>query len=539
LTAQALQIRLDELLELLPAWFRSGLTISGEGLPWIGGIAQDSRRVVPGDLFVARQGNLSDGHAFIPDALNRGASVIVGERQISSLPVPYIRVKDGRLALAYFAAAVYRFPARKLIVIGVTGTDGKTTTCNLIFNILKAAGYPVGMISTVNAVIGDKQIDTGFHVTTPDAPDVQRYLAEMVQQDLTHVILEVTSHGLEQQRVAGCDFDLAVLTNITHEHIDYHGTFEAYRKAKARLFTGLTRSEPKASGLRPGAVLNRDDRSFAFISNRIRAQAMEDKKEVHEITYGFDSSADVCTKEIVSDPGGMDLKVLARGEQLNIRSRLLGDFNAANVMAAAAATFVGLNVASRPVLEGIESTQGIPGRMELVDMGQPFRAMVDFAHTPNALKRVLEAARKLLERSTQPGKIIAIFGSAGLRDRDKRRLMAEESLRLADVTILTAEDPRIEALAEILGEMSQGAQAAGGVEGENYWCIPDRREAIRFGVKVAQPGDIVLALGKGHEQSMCFGEREYPWDDRIALKAALAEILQVVGPKMPFLPDWA
>lgn len=535
--AQSFQTNLNDLLDSLPPWFREGLVVSGESQAFISGIVQDNRRVEPGCIFVARVGKTSDGHQYIQDALERGASVVVGEKSISGLPVPYIQVEDGRLALAYLAAAFYRFPARKLITIGVTGTDGKTTTCNLIFNILKSAGYPAGMITTVNAVIGGKVLDTGFHVTTPEAPDVQRYLAEMVLQGLTHVVLEVTSHGLDQHRVAGCEFDLAVVTNITHEHLDYHGTYEAYREAKSRLFSSLTRSAPKQPLIRPSAVLNRDDSSYGYLASMIASSSCKEGKSVDLITYGYNPGADVQAANVELNPGGMGFEAVVKGRHLAIQSGLAGEFNVPNILAAIAATVLGLQVDSKAAAAGIAATKAIPGRMELVDMGQDFTALVDFAHTPTALKRSLESARRMLEQRAQPGKIIAIFGSAGLRDREKRRMMAETSVKLADVTILTAEDPRSESLIDILDEMKQGAEKGGGVEHKSYWCIPDRREAIRFGIRMAEAGDIVMALGKGHEQSMCFGETEYPWDDRVAMKAALGELSGQDGPQMPYLPD--
>jgi len=532
------QTNLDVLVKSLPDWFRESLQISGKSQAWVTGIVQDHRLAKPGHIFVARRGRTSDGHQFIQEAIQRGASGIVGEKMVSDLPVPYIQVEDGRLALAYFAAAFYQFPSRKLTAIGVTGTDGKTTTCNLIFNILKAAGCRVGMITTVNAVIGEEVVDTGVHVTTPEAPDVQRYLAEMVGQSLTHAILEVTSHGLEQHRVVGCDFDLAVQTNITHEHLDYHGSFEAYREVKSRLFTALAKSPPKAPGLKASAVLNRDDSSYDYLSSLVASTAFEERKEVNQITYGIEQPVDVRAENIVLGSEGLEFDVAARGRVLSIKSGLVGEFNVANILAAIAATHLGLDIDRRAVTDGIASTRAVPGRMEFIEMGQAFTAIVDFAHTPNALKRSLASARQLLEGSAQQGKIIAVFGSAGLRDRAKRKMMAEISFQIVEVTILTAEDPRTESLLEILDEMKQGAVMAGGVEQQNFWLVPDRREAIRLGVNMAGPGDILIALGKGHEQSMCYGEVEYPWDDRIAMRAALAEHLSVDGPKMPFLPDW-
>ncbi len=405
----------------------------------INGIALDSRKVTPGNLFVALSGITMDGHRFIPDAIQRGASAVVGSRTISGLEVPYIQVEDSRLALAYLSAAFYGFPARQLLMIGVTGTDGKTTTVNLIYSILKAAGLHAGMISTVNAVIGGQILDTGFHVTTPEAPDVQRYLYQMVNDKplpLTHAILEATSHGLAQQRVAACDFDIGVVTNITHEHLDFHGSYQEYRAAKARLFTGLSATSSKDFNPPRGAVLNRDDRSYEYLAERAR---------VSQISYGISPEADVRAENIHLQAEGLSFEAIGtrrNGRQFRIplTSQLTGDYNVSNCLAAFAVSYSILGLEPGAIREGIASLAGIPGRMERLDLGQDFSVFVDFAHTPNALRRTLLAARQIAHR----GQVIAVFGSAGLRDREKRRLMAESSAELADLTILTAEDPRTE-----------------------------------------------------------------------------------------------
>ena len=493
----------------------------------ITGITMDSRQVHPGDLFVAVSGGNTDGHRFIPDAIRRGANAVVGTQPLSGLPIPYIQVPDSRRALATLAAAFYDFPARKLVMIGITGTDGKTTTANLIFQILKMAGLRVGMISTVNAVIGDETLDTGFHVTTPEAPDVQRYLSQMVSAGLTHVILEVTSHGLAQHRVAACEFDMGLVTNITHEHLDYHGSYEAYREAKGVLFTSLENTLPKSFHPPRAAVLNFDDSSFKYLSQITH---------VEKLSYGLGRGADVRAEKIFYSSNGLRFLVKGyglRGREfrLEITSQLVGEYNVSNCLAAVSLTSGVLGLDVQTIAQSIASFKGVPGRMERIDMGQDFKAIVDFAHTPNALRRGLEAARQMTT-----GRVIAVFGSAGLRDRAKRRLMAETSAELADLTILTAEDPRTESLEAILAEMAAGMEARGGVEGKTFWRIPDRRKAIRFSIQLAAPDDLVIACGKGHEQSMCFGDIEVPWDDRIALRAALTEMLGIAGPEMPFLP---
>lgn len=501
--------------------------------PQIRGIALDSRQVKPGELFVALAGGSVDGHRFIVDAVQRGAAAVVGSQPGVTIPVPYLQVADGRLALAYLAAGFYDFPGRKLSVVGVTGTDGKTTTSNLIFQVLLAAGFKTGMISTVNAVIGSDILDTGFHVTTPEAPDVQGYLARMVEAGLTHVVLEATSHGLAQDRVAAVEFDAAVVTNITHEHLDYHGSYDGYRAAKAKLFTDLTREQSKPRSTPRGAVLNRDDSSYEYLRQVLQSGQAKTGVEVQQISYGLHPEADFRAEAIDYQPDSMRFVIKGpSGFEAPVACRLAGAFNVSNCLAAAALGAGLFGLGPETVSAGINSLPGVTGRMERIDLGQDFTAIVDFAHTPNALKRALNAVRQMVPQ----GRVIAVFGSAGLRDRAKRRMMAETSAELADLTVLTAEDPRTESLDQILAEMAAGAEAKGGVEGKTFWRVPDRGEAIRFAIRLARPGDVVVACGKGHEQSMCFGETEYLWDDRTAMRAALAEHLGVPGPAMPYLP---
>lgn len=514
-------VNLSELISHFPQTFGSERYDSQ-----ISGLAIDSRLVRPGDMFFALEGGNFDGHQFIPQAVERGAAVVVGTQEIDELEVPYLRVINGRLALAQLSAAFYSFPARKLIVIGVTGTDGKTTTANLIYSILQAAGKQTGMISTVNAQIGNRVLDTGFHVTTPEAPDVQRYLAEMAAAGISHVVLEATSHGLAQQRVAACDFDLAVVTNITHEHLDYHGSYEAYRAAKGLLFTYLAETPLKAGGNPRLAILNRDDGSYEYLKS-----LFEDlMPEVNQVSYGLQLDADVIGEEVKFLASGLRFTARMGEKLLRINSQLLGAYNVSNCLAAISTAW-GLNIEQENIQQGIADLAEIPGRMEVIDLGQEFLAIVDFAHTPNALKRALRAARQLTK-----GRVIAVFGSAGLRDKAKRRMMAEISAQMADLTVLTAEDPRIESLEDILEEMAEGAREQGGLEGESFWRVPDRGEAIKFALHKAEPGDTVISCGKGHEQSMCFGEIEYPWDDRTAMRAGLADMMGVEGPEMPYLP---
>ncbi|MFO8037350.1 MAG: UDP-N-acetylmuramoyl-L-alanyl-D-glutamate--2,6-diaminopimelate ligase [Anaerolineales bacterium] len=514
---------LERLIQHIPVRERTKV---GEGE--ITGISMDSREIESGHLFVASEGTQFDGHRYIEEAVHKGAVAVVGSKPADSyakLTVPYFSVSDPRAAAAHLAAAFYGFPGRDMVVVGVTGTDGKTTTTHFIFNILKEAGHETGMISTVNAVIGDQTFETGFHVTTPDAPHVQRYLAQMVGAGLTHVVIEATSHGLAQKRVDACAFDVAVVTNITHEHLDYHGSYGSYRAAKARLLNLAAAAEPKPQLQTGYAVLNRDDDSFAYLFEKALGLNLK------TITYGMGPEGDVRGRVVEHDASHLAFEIQGRDGGEVVETSLIGEYNVSNGLAAFAACREALGVKMGAVRRGIQNVPHIPGRMEAIDLGQAFTLIVDFAHTPNALRRALETVTSLAA-----GRVIAVFGSAGLRDKAKRRLMAEVSAELADLTVLTAEDPRTESLDAILEEMAAGLRSCGGEEGETFWRVPDRGRAIRFALDQARPDDLVIVCGKGHEQSMCFGETEYAWDDRVAARAALADYLGIAGPEMPYLP---
>lgn len=489
------------------------------------GIQYDSRMIEPGNIFVALEGGNVDGHKFIEAAAKNGAVAAIGSQSIENwehLDIPYLQFGNSREALAYLSASYYGYPTRSMVLIGVTGTDGKTTTSNLIYEILRSAGFKAGMISTVNAQIGEEVLDTGFHVTTPEAPAVQYYLWRMKEAGLTHVVLEATSHGLAQHRVTGCDFDIAVVTNITHEHLDYHGSYPAYLQAKGRLFEYLNQTALKSFFSDRLAVINKDDSSSEYL---------ESISHVTTIHYSIQEKIDIWAEEIQPVKDGVRFKACGNDFSVDIRSHLPGDYNVSNVLAALSVGIFGLKIDPDLAAKGIENMQAVPGRMEQIRMGQSFQAIVDFAHTPNALENAIKTVRKMTD-----GRVITIFGSAGLRDREKRRMMAEKSAQLADITIITAEDPRSEDLDSILAEMLLAAENQGAVLGNNLFIVPDRGNAIDLGVQMAKAGDLVMACGKGHEQSMCFGETEYLWDDRIAMRAVLSKLLNIPGPEMPFLP---
>jgi UDP-N-acetylmuramoyl-L-alanyl-D-glutamate--2,6-diaminopimelate ligase len=471
-------------------------------------IVSDSRQVQPGALFVAVPGVSVDGHAYVGAALAAGAAACVVERELPELAhTPTLIVPNAREALAWLHAVWQGFPARQLTVIGVTGTDGKTTTVRLITAMLMAAGHTVGRIDTVSAAIAGEEVPTGFHTTTPDAPEVQAYLAQMVAAGAEYAVVESTSHGLAQHRVTGCEYDMAVVTNITHEHLDYHGSQQAYREAKMMLFHALSTAYRKPD-VPKVAVLNRDDASYAYL---------EPIAADHQWAYGLGAGADLVARDILADASGLHFTATWGDLSFTIDSPLVGRYNVHNILAAIC---VGLSVGLEleAIRQGIASVCGVLGRMERIDRGQPFTAVVDFCHTPNALEQALLAVRELVGER----RVIVVFGCAGLRDRQKRAWMGEIAGRLANLTVITAEDPRTESLEAIMEEIASGCRQAGRTEGDGFLRVGDRGEAIATALGLARPGDLVLVTGKGHERSMCFGTVEHPWSDQDAVVEGLA-----------------
>src|SRR3989344_3597522 len=384
------------------------------------------------------------------------------------------------LLRAYAACIYFGFPSKKLIVIGVTGTDGKTTTSHMIYEILKSAGKKASLISSIHAQIGEKSYDTGFHVTTPDPVALQKFLKKVADSRSEYLVLEVTSHGLDQNRIFGIDFDFAVLTNITHEHLDYHKSFENYLLAKARLFKSTKVS-----------ILNLDDPTFSKVKKRANGKI---------ITYSINKKADFALKNF----------------SLNLK--IPGEYNLSNALSAAAlATQIGIS--KKIITKALNNFLGVKGRMEEVDLGQDYQVIVDFAHTPNGLKQALKSLRSGIE--DEGSRIIAVFGAAGERDKLKRPKMGEVAARYADICVLTAEDPRTENVEDICWQIAQGLVKSGKKESRDFYKIYDRQSAIEFAVKLAKPSDIVVCFGKSHEKSMCVGKKEYPWDEFKAVERAI------------------
>ncbi|KKQ90179.1 MAG: UDP-N-acetylmuramyl-tripeptide synthetase [Candidatus Curtissbacteria bacterium GW2011_GWC2_38_9] len=381
---------------------------------------------------------------------------------------------------AFLAALIFNFPSKDLVIIGVTGTDGKTTTVQMIYEILKAVGFKVSMISSVAARIGPKTFDTGFHVTTPNPWQVQKFLKKAVDLGSQYFVLEATSHGLDQNRLAFVKFKVAVITNISHEHLDYHKSWQSYAQAKAKLFKNVNFS-----------ILNADDRSFDFLKSKVDGQA---------ITYSLNSSADFNLKNF----------------PLNLK--IVGDYNLANALAAAVATST-LGIYKSKIQKALNNFKGVLGRMEEINLGQNFKVIVDFAHTPNALERSLRTIKSQVPNPKS--KLIAVFGAAGERDKTKRSLMGKTAAEGADISVLTAEDPRSEKVEDICDQIAKGLTSRGKKENKDFYQIYDRVKAIEFAVKLAQKDDIVALFGKSHEKSITYGKKEYPWDEFKVVKKAI------------------
>lgn len=462
------------------------------------GVTQDSRRVAPGWLFVARRGGRVDGHRFLSEVVRAGAVAVAGARATPPLGAlagrPYLRVPDDRAAVARLAAAFHDWPARRTRVVGVTGTDGKTTTSALAWWTLSALG-PTALASTASTRIGDRERPWPGHFTTPEADDVQGFLADAADAGSERVVLEASSHGLALGRLDAIDFALAIWTNLSPEHLDLHGSYEAYRDAKATLVRRA-----------PHAVLNRDEPDYPAFEAAAAAST----------SYGEHPRADWRLLDVAARPAGTTMRVGAPdGRERAADLPLPGGFNAWNALAAwVAAVHEGAD--PDEVAERLARFPGVPGRMQRVQ-AVPFAVVVDFAHTAPALAKALEAVR--------PGaaRVIVVVGAAGERDPGKRAPLGAAAVRGADLTVLTEEDARSEDPDAILARMAEGARAAGGVEGRDFRIVPDRRAAIRGAIAAARPGDLVLLCGKGHETTLERADATLPWNEAEEARAALTE----------------
>jgi UDP-N-acetylmuramoyl-L-alanyl-D-glutamate--2,6-diaminopimelate ligase len=462
-------------------------------------IAYDSRLVNPRTLFVAIRGEKTDGNKFVADAVARGAAAVISEHEIAgTLPAafPWIQVADARKALAITAANYYARPAEILKLIGVTGTNGKTTTSYLVDSILRAAGCQVGLLGTIGYRLLSEPLPAPN--TTPESLDLQRYLAQIVRAGGTHAVLEASSHALAMDRLWGCPFAVAIFTNLTRDHLDYHKTFEDYFAAKRRMFEGTGAAPPAV------AVINRDDEYGQKLSGLA----------ARTLTYGLEPGADITTRKPSLTLSGLEFTTETPAGKIEIRSKLVGRPNVYNILAAIGAGEA-LNLSKEVIAAGIAQLPTVPGRFERIDAGQPFLVIVDYAHTDDALRNLLGTAREL----NPDGRIITLFGCGGDRDRTKRPLMGEAAGRGSDIVVLTSDNPRSEDPLLIINDAIVGAQRTKA----KLFIEPDRQKAIALALDEARSGDIVLLAGKGHETVQVLRDRTIEFDDRAVARRILSQ----------------
>ncbi len=477
------------------------------------GVAYHSREVTPGGLFVALKGARTDGHLYLAASLEKGARVVVTEQELAPSPgVTVVRVPQARLALAHISAAFYDHPSRELTLVGITGTNGKTTTTYILEAILNAAGCRVGVVGTVNYRVGDSTWPAP--VTTPESLDLQRLLREMRTRGVTHVFLEVSSHALDLRRVDGALFAAAVFTNLSQDHLDYHRNLDDYFAAKSRLFMEILANGRPSRGL---AVLNLDDP---------RGRELKDAVGNPALTYGLHPYSQVRPLSYRFRQNGLEARLTTPEGEVKITSHLVGPFNLANILAAAA-TALGLGIDPDTVARGIAALPGVPGRLERFGPPAGPSVFVDYAHTPAAVTQALEALHTL-----NFSRLITVFGCGGDRDRGKRPLMGAAAAAGSQLVIVTSDNPRTEDPLAIIREIEPGLSirglprldAAAAQSGEaGYLVVPDRREAIRLAVSLAIPGEAVLVAGKGHENYQIWGAERRHFDDREEVAQAIAE----------------
>ncbi len=492
---------------------------AGEALEWAGpgdlpisGIAYHSGRVEPGCLFVATPGQAADGHDYIDRALEAGAAAVVYSREIPVRPgAAMIRVADTRLALARCAARFYGHPSRELTVVGITGTNGKTTTTFLLESILRQAGFSVGVIGTINYRYGGRTFKAP--TTTPQSLDLQRMFREMREEGVSHVVMEVSSHALEQRRVDEVDFKAAAFTNLTHDHLDYHTDMEDYFRAKFRLFT-LSSEE---GGEPPAAVVNVDDSYGRRIVQSCGRRCL---------SYGFASPADLRAEDVRATADGLSATLIGPSGTFSVSSRLVGRINGYNILAAAGVA-LSLGISSETVARGIAALESVPGRLFPVRGATGVTVFVDYAHTPDALQKTLESVKAMAS-----GRVITVFGCGGNRDRTKRPVMGRIAGSLSDVAVVTSDNPRNERPMDIILEIEAGVKESGLARfeggrpsGRGYAVIEDRAAAIARAVEWARTGDIVLIAGKGHENYQIVGSTVRDFDDVVEARKALGQTL--------------
>jgi UDP-N-acetylmuramoyl-L-alanyl-D-glutamate--2,6-diaminopimelate ligase len=462
-------------------------------------IVYDSRQVKPGGLFVAIHGEKTDGNKFISDSLRRGAAAVISEQaKPGTIPaeVPWIQVTNSRKALAISAANFYARPAEVLKLIGVTGTNGKTTTSYLVDSILRSAGCEVGLFGTISYRLIREPLPAPN--TTPESLDLQKYLAEIVRAGGTHAVLEASSHALAMDRLWGCRFAVAIFTNLTRDHLDYHKTLDEYFAAKRRLFEGTGAAAPAAG------VINRDDeygQKLLGLASRT-------------LTYGLESGADITTRKPALSLSGIEFTAETPAGKIEVRSPLVGRPNVYNILAAIGAG-VALGLPKEVIASGITQLSAVPGRFERIEVGQPFLVVVDYAHTDDALRNLLITAREL----NPTGRIITLFGCGGDRDRTKRPLMGEVAGRGSEIVVLTSDNPRSEDPLLIINDVIVGVQRTK----TKLFVEPDRQKAVEVALDEARSGDIVLLAGKGHETYQVLRDRTIEFDDRAVARRVLSQ----------------
>ncbi len=478
-----------------------GARLIGDKDTVIRDIAHDSRKVGPGTLFVCMVGVHVDGHKFIPQAVEKGAVAILTEKEITApAGAAVLRVENLKEALETMVPYFHDYPARRMRLIGITGTNGKTTTSYMTRAILRAAGHKVGLIGTIQIMIEDEVLP--IHNTTPDVVELQHTLALMADRGMDYVVMEVSSHALDQNRVAGCEFDTAVFTNLTQDHLDYHKTLENYKLAKARLFDLLSdRSNQKQNKT---AVVNIDDGA---------GSTMLEHAACSHITYAIHKAADLQAQDIHVHAGGADFTIAGAFGTMPLQLKITGIFNVYNVMSAVGAALAE-HIDPACIRQTLQEFRSVPGRFELVDEGQNFSVIVDYAHTPDGLENILHTARQIAKK-----RIITVFGCGGDRDRTKRPIMGHIAAELSDVVIATSDNPRTEDPEFILSQVEAGVRETLG--SKQHEKITDRRTAIFRAVELAEPEDIVVIAGKGHEDYQILKDRTIHFDDKEVAREAI------------------
>ena len=486
----------------------AGAVLEGSPDVEITGIAYDSRRVSAGDLFVAVQGLHVDGHHYLADAVTRGAVALAIERH-AQVPegVPVLRMPSTRIGLAELSAELYGRPSRRLKLAGVTGTDGKTTVTHMAEHVLQASGIVAGAMSTVAFKVSGQQVDNVTGQTTTEAPEVQGWLARMVEAGAQAAVIETTSHALVQERVRACDFDVAAFTNVGHDHLDYHASWDDYLAAKARLIDLTARSTDK--GIEKTAVLNRDDISYERLAG---------KPIPRRWTYGMTTASDLHPLDLAITGTGSHFRMRTPLGETEVSLKVPARFNIYNALCAAGICLA-LGVSVEDVGHGLAGFEGVRGRLEPVDLGQDFRVYIDFAHAAGSLASALAELRPFTR-----GRLIAVFGSTARSDHD-RPGMGRAAAEFSDFFIITTDDPLSEDPVEIARDVQSGA--TGKAPGRDYEVVIDRRAAIRRAIEVAKTGDTVLLAGKGHERSMRTAHGSEPWDERAEAEAAIRDRMAV------------